>query len=87
MQYLAFHSSSAQMVQYLTFSNRITLERAMFYHKPPENRTIYDNVNSQKNVLFLLSALYNKRLILSLKNYKPPSFKRHLLINATSQSG
>ena len=65
MQYLACHLSLAQMVQYLTFSNRIALERVRFYHKSPESHTIYDNVNSQINVLFLLSSPYNKSLILS----------------------
>ena len=53
------------MAQYLTFSNRIALERAKLYHKPPESHTIYDKVNPPINVLFLFSALNNKRLILS----------------------
>ena len=48
------------------------------YHKPPENHTIYDKVKPPINVLFLLSALYNKCLILCLKFYKPNSNKRHL---------
>ena len=65
MQYLACHLSLAQLVQYLTFSNRIALERAKFYHNPPENHTIYDNVNSPINTLFFISAPHNKRLILS----------------------
>ena len=65
MQYLACHLSLTQMVQDLTFLNRIALERAKFYHKSPESHTIYDSVNFQVNVLFLLSAHYNKRLILS----------------------
>ena len=65
MQYLAYHSSLAQMVQYLTFWNRILLERVKFYHKSPESHTIHDNANSQINVLFLLGAPYNKSLILS----------------------
>ena len=65
MQYLACHLSLAQMVQYLTSSNRIALEREKFYHKSPKSHTIYHNVTSQINVLFLLSAPYNKRLILS----------------------
>ena len=62
---LACDLSLAQTVQCLTFSNMIALERAKLYHKPPESDTIYDKVNSPINVLFLLSALYNKRLLLS----------------------
>ena len=65
MQQLAFNLSLAQMVQYLTFSNRIVLEWAKLYYKPPESHTICDKVNSPINALFLLSALNNKRLILS----------------------
>ena len=65
VQYLACHSSLAQMLQYLTFWNRIPLERVKFYRKSPESHTIYNNVNSQTNVLFLLGAPYNKSLILS----------------------
>ena len=37
------------------------MERAKLYHKPPESHTIHDKVNPSVNVLFLLSALYNKR--------------------------
>ena len=48
-----------------------------------ENYTIYDKVNPPINVRFLLSALYNKRLILSLKSYKPPSNKCHLTEGVT----
>ena len=44
MQYLACHLSLAQMVQYLTFSNKTDLEWAKFYHKPPESYIIYGNV-------------------------------------------
>ena len=42
----------------------IALERTKLYHKAPESQTIYDNVNPPIDVLFLLSASYNKRLIL-----------------------
>ena len=62
---MACDLSLAQTVQYLTFSNRIALERVKLYHKPPESHTTYDKVNPLINVLFLLSAIYNKRLILS----------------------
>ena len=87
MQYLPCRLSLAQTVQYLLFLNRIALERAKLYHKPPESYTTRDKVNPATNVLFLLSAPYNKRLILSLKFCKPPSFKRLLLTNATSHRG
>ena len=75
------------MLQYLTFSNRIALERVKLYHKPPESHIIYEKVNPLITVPFISSALYNKRLILSLKIYKLPSFKHPVLINATSQRG
>ena len=65
MQQLACDISLAQTVQYLTFSNRIAPERVKLYHKPSESHPIYDKVNLPINALFLLSALYNKRLILS----------------------
>ena len=77
---MACDLSIAQTVQYLTFSNRIALQRAKLYHKPPESHTIYDKVNPLINVLFLLSAICNKRLILSLKFYEPPSNKCHLTV-------
>ena len=41
------------------------MEREMLYNKPPESHTTYDNVNPSIKVLFLISARYNKRLILS----------------------
>ena len=60
-----YHYVKRQTTQYLTFSNRIALERAKLYHKPPESHITYDKVNPPINALFLLNALYNKRLILS----------------------
>ena len=62
---MACHLSLAQTLQYLTFLDRISLEQAKLYQKPPESYTIYDKVNPPINVLFLLSGLYNERLILS----------------------
>ena len=62
---LACDLSLAQTVQCLTFSNMIALERAKLYHKPPESHIIYDKLNPPINVFYLLSALYNKHLILS----------------------
>ena len=47
------------------------------YHKLPQSHAIYDKVNPPINVLFLLSTLYYKRLILPLKIYEPPSNKCH----------
>ena len=68
------------MVQHLTFSNRIALQRAKLYNKPPESHTIYVKVNPPINVLFLLSVLCKIRLILSEKFYGPPSDKCHLTV-------
>ena len=42
----------------------IALERAKLYYKPPESQSMYNKLNPATNVLFLLSAPYNKRLIL-----------------------
>ena len=42
------------------------MERAKFYHKPPENRTSNKRPAS------------NKRIILSLKFYEPPANRHHL---------
>ena len=59
------------------------MERAKLYHKLAESHTIYDNVNPQINVLFVLGARYSKRLIFFF-NFINPSFqtptsnKRHL---------
>ena len=50
---MACHLSLAQTVEYLTFSNMIALERAKFYHKPPESRTTYDQESLPINVSFL----------------------------------
>ena len=44
MQQLACDLSLAQMVQYLTLSNRIALQRGTMNHKPPESHTIYEKV-------------------------------------------
>ena len=41
-------------------------------------KVIHDKVDPPINVLFLSSALYNKRLILSQKIYEPSSNKGHL---------
>ena len=65
MNKLACHLSLAQMVHYVTFSKRVALVQAKLYHKRPECHTIYDKLNLPINVLFLLSAFYNKRLVLS----------------------
>ena len=64
----------------MTFLNRIALEWVKLYHKPSASYTIFDKVNPPINVLFLLSALYNKRLILSLKIYEHPSDKWHFTV-------
>ena len=56
------------------------MEWVKLYHKPSVSHTIYDKVNPPINVLFLLSALYNKRLILPLKIYEHPSDKWHLTV-------
>ena len=77
---LVCNLSLEQTVQYLTFLNRIALKWAKLYHKPPKSHTIYgiwQSKSSNKRLLFL-TALYNKRLILSYNFYRPLSNKFHL---------